>query len=186
MSFTPNIPASGNSLGQTRDPIRNNFTNYNTVISQDHVAPNDDDQGKHKFSTYVEQGADPDPDANECAVYSKEAASVTELFFQRESAGTAIQMTVGDPTAATQGQTFLPGGVIVKWDTITMTANNQEVTFPSAFPNACFGVLAINQGNGSNTAYMSISTKSVSSFFLLANSIAVGFPFGVFYVAIGN
>ena len=29
MTFTPNIPQTGQSLGQTRDAVRNNFTDYN-------------------------------------------------------------------------------------------------------------------------------------------------------------
>ncbi len=52
MTFTSNIPQSGQSLGQTRDSVRNNFGNYNTVVSVDHVAPNASGQGQHKQVTF--------------------------------------------------------------------------------------------------------------------------------------
>jgi hypothetical protein len=56
MTFTPNIPSTGQTLGQTRDPIRDNFTNYNNTISQDHIPPNSPSpftagQGKHNQLT---------------------------------------------------------------------------------------------------------------------------------------
>ena len=59
MTFTPNIPADGQSLGSSKTQIRGNFTNYNNVISQDHVAPNSSGQGKHNKSTYVVQASNP-------------------------------------------------------------------------------------------------------------------------------
>ena len=59
MTFTPGIPASGQSLGQTRDAIRNNFANYNTLVSVDHVAPNASGQGEHKKITLNTYGTGP-------------------------------------------------------------------------------------------------------------------------------
>jgi len=117
MTFMANIPQTGQSLGQTRDAIRNNFTNYNNLVSQDHVSPNSTGQGKHNKSTYVVQSADPVTIANEIAEYSKAVAGIAQLFLIPASAGTPIQLSRLDKgiSAAATGWTFLPGGIIVQW-----------------------------------------------------------------------
>lgn len=185
MAYTPGIPNSTDVISQSQSQIRTNFVELNSQFAIDHVAFNaGSDNGKHKKSTYIEQASDPNPSPNECALYSKESSSVTELFFQRENSGSVIQMTIGDPIAASTGQTFLPGGIILKWSSSTITSNNQLFNFSTPFPNNCFGVVAINSGSGSNTSYFSISAKSSSGFNLLQNGGS--FPLNFFYLAVGN
>jgi len=137
MTFQANIPATGQSLGNSRPQVLGNFTNYFNVISQDHVAPNlvNPSQGKHKKSTYVDQGSDPITAVNEIALYGKSvgASPQSELFLAREGGGAIIQMSVGNPIANINGETFLPGGLTLKWATITPTAipQPQTITFAS-------------------------------------------------------
>jgi len=71
MSFTPNIPASGQSLGSSRTQVLNNFSNYNTVMSVNHVAPNSSGEGKHKFVTVPGQSPAPTCLANEGLIFAK-------------------------------------------------------------------------------------------------------------------
>lgn len=52
MTFTPNIPNTGQSLGQTKNPIRGNFLNYFNTISVDHVEPNLSGAGEHAQVTF--------------------------------------------------------------------------------------------------------------------------------------
>lgn len=64
MTFTSNIPSQGQTLGQTRDAIQDNFTNYNNTISQDHIPPNSPvpfsaGQGKHNQLTMPAYLANP-------------------------------------------------------------------------------------------------------------------------------
>lgn len=180
MTFTPNIPASGQTLGSSRDQILQNFSNYNTVVSQDHVSPNSSGQGKHNQSTYPEQAANPTTLANEGAVYTKAASAVTELFFRRESNGTAIQMTVGDPIAAANGSTFLPGGIIMKWGTQVLPTNvSTPVVYASAFPNNMFSLIVKTKGGGANMTY-TIPTPLVG-FSAISNPGDT-----IYYIAIGN
>lgn len=40
------------------------------------------------------------------------------------------------------GYQKLPGGLIIQWGALNTTATNGTVTFPTAFPNACFSVVA--------------------------------------------
>jgi len=122
MTFTPNIPQSGQSLGQTRDAIRNNFANYNTVISVNHVAPNNAGQGKHTFAEFVLQAQSPATAASEVAIYSRTLNGQPQLCLQKQNqlaAAADIQMSRLDAgiKAATAGWTFLPGGMIMQWGT---------------------------------------------------------------------
>ncbi|MEM1299392.1 MAG: hypothetical protein AAGH68_08920 [Pseudomonadota bacterium] len=46
-------------------------------------------------------------------------------------------------TLAVDGELQIPGGWIMKWGTLVSVAQNQtahSIVFPTAFPNACFGV----------------------------------------------
>lgn len=93
MTFTSGIPQSGQSLGQTRDPIRNNFTNYFNTMSVDHVAPNSTGAGKHNQSTYTSQASDPATLNTEVDVYSKTVSGVVQLFQRLASSGAVIPFT---------------------------------------------------------------------------------------------
>lgn len=120
MSFTGGIPQSGQSLGQTRDAIRNNFTNYNDTIKVNHIAPNSAGAGKHTFAEFVVQAASPATTTGEVSVYSRAISAIPELFLQKENqlVGAAdIQMSRLDKgvLAGATGWTFLPGGLIMQW-----------------------------------------------------------------------
>lgn len=148
MTFTPNIPTTGQSLGNTRDMIRNNFTNYNDVVSVNHVAPNDPNQGKHNFLQMPDQAAAPTTAANELGVYSKDVAGNSRLFLRQENNGTEIQMSGIDPLIATSGYTFLPGGLLMQWGEATLGANkNLTVNFPITFTTVYQVVASITQSD---------------------------------------
>lgn len=106
--------------------------------------------------------------------------------------GTDLIVTPTQPaygTIASAGSYTLPGGLIVKWGTTgtlaTDTANN-TITFPAAFPTACFGVLANSAvaGGVTGSANYSWSTHTpVAASFKIDND-GLAAPF--FWVAIGN
>lgn len=84
MTFTPNIPQATQSLGQTQAAIQNNFTNYNNVVSVDHVTPNALNQGNHKQVTFYQYGSAPyTTGANQSFLYALNAsASGSQLVYQ--------------------------------------------------------------------------------------------------------
>ena len=143
MAYDSTKPQSGITLSAGRAVVQANFAATETYIARDHVSfdANSADSGKHKAIRLTEQTA-PTTLVNELGLYAKDTGSHPDLFVRRESSGTEIQMTVGDPTAAATGQTFLPGGIIMKWgsNAIISGAGGTTVTFGSAFPTACFGV----------------------------------------------
>lgn len=135
MTFTPNIPASGQTLGQTRDDIRNNFTNYNDTISVNHVAPNATGAGKHKFVQMPEQGTAPATAVNEMALYTRELSGRSTLYLRQENSGSSIQMSGVTPAlSGNNGYTFLPGGFLIQWGTHAIASGSTATSIGISFP----------------------------------------------------
>lgn len=146
MTFNPNIPGANDLISQSQSEIQTNFAQSNTIFDIDHVTFDDAtsaDRGKHRKSTYIEV-ADPTTVANEMAMYAKAVSGATRLFLRQENNGTIFQFSGPDPTAAATGQTFLPGGIILKWGT-TSANGTTAITFAglglSNFPNNCWQVM---------------------------------------------
>lgn len=123
MSFTVNIPQSGQSLGQTVNLISGNFANYAAVIAVNHLGPNGTGAGKHNLSEYVVQAQSPATSTNEVATYCRNGthgSTTPELYLQQQNQTTGandIQMSRLDAGTkfGTAGWTFLPGGFIMQW-----------------------------------------------------------------------
>jgi hypothetical protein len=184
MTYNPSIPGQNDLISASQSQIQTNFSQANTAFGIDHtafdVALN---QGKHKQSTYVEI-SDPTTVANELAVYSKDSGGVTQLFLRRENNGTVIQMSIGDPIASTNGSSFLPGGVVIKWGQIDFSAASKAVTFASAFPTAVFSItLAADTSTPSGNGIVSYTSLSTSGFTAYQNGTG---SLTAKYIAIGN
>ncbi len=138
MSYTLDIPADGQSLGNSKPQVRGNFTTIYNAFAVNHVALDALPQGVHSRVDFQEV-ANPTPpttiDTLFCKVVS--AGPLGELFYVRGSAGppnTPIQMTNGSPTNAATGFTFLPGGMIMQWGMTTLDASSQaNVVFSPTF-----------------------------------------------------
>jgi hypothetical protein len=135
MTFTPGIPASGQSLGASRTQVLNNFSNYYNVVSQDHIAPNLVGEGKHNKSTYPIHvpTTDPTTAANEVAVYCKLLGAVPALFMRPENNGTPINCT---PFLTTSniligGNPFLQYSLTLGAARVTWGSATQAGGFPS-------------------------------------------------------
>ena len=168
------VPNSGQSLDQTRDPIRTNFSLIQTAQNQNHVGLGDSDQGKHKFLQMPDQGSAPPVASNECGFYGKAVSGVSQLFFRGENTGSEYQLTLGtdgaDANIATFGTntvysgsdsggwTFLPGGLILQYGKRITSGSSGTVTFPRTFPsgNPPFSITATVNAS----ANVSVSIKS--------------------------
>ena len=197
MSFTPSIPQSGQTLGQTQQSVQNNFTNYNNVVSQDHVSPNSTGQGKHNKSTYKEQGSDPVTIADELAAYAKAVSGISQLFLRPESAGTPVQMSRLDTGASTanadnsNGWTFLPGGLIFQWGygQFAGTASAVIITFATSnisFPNYCYGVWPIGIGFSNVFAVDSVTKLGFTADRYPATGSGIGADQNFYWIALGK
>lgn len=155
LTVTPN---TGQNLNQTLNPIQTNFGTINAAFLVNHVEYGIAGQGKHKFVTMPEQGADPATAANEMAIYTKDVAAVTQLFLRNENNGSVINFTSRDLTLA-NGGTTLPSGIILKWGRGVTVANLLTVAFTAPFPT---GIL---------TAYAAVSSPLKAATFDFAINV---------------
>lgn len=139
MSLNITVPASGQTLAFTRDPIRNNFVSINDQFELDHYAFNSTNNGLHKKVTLPEQASAPPRVAAAGLIYSVHNATSndTELVFARASGSTAPNATrVVDFTyalRANSGWTRLASGLLLKWQkSVTLGAGTPSITLTTA------------------------------------------------------
>ena len=89
MTYQPDIPKSGDTLGGTRAQINTNFQNLNTAFSANHSALTVSTVGKHIFMQMPEQASAPATAIDEGALYTIEGISPaqTNLVFRAENSG---------------------------------------------------------------------------------------------------
>jgi len=136
MAYSSDIPQANDDPSQSQSQLLGNFQAINTFFSVNHVAPNDGDEGKHKWVSLPEQGAAPSTAVNEIALYSKEVSSTTQLFYRKEADGAEVQLT-GNSTPSTNGQVFV-GGITIKWG--TLSGGSSVVTFSTPFSSSIFNI----------------------------------------------
>jgi hypothetical protein len=206
MTYTTDLPLSGESLGSTRDRIRANFQEIASVNAVNHVAFNSVGEGKHKFLQMPEQAAAPATLVNEGGVYTKVGTNPAEtnLFFRGENSGFEYQITksfsaqtgrfannsnyqVGPPSL-NGGWTFLPGGLMLQYGMTNAASGSstRTVTFPVQFPNAVFSInvtgLRASSSPGNTDAW--VATGYTTTSFDIFNNGSHSFQF--FWWAIGN
>lgn len=192
MTFQANIPLATDLISISQSDIKNNFTSLSTSWNVNHVDFNASGAGKHKFVSLPNQLVDPATAVSEVALYAKAVAAIPTLFLRKESNGSIIQMSGQDPIALTNGTTFLPGGIIIKWGQFSTNAGGTATpTFASAFPTNCFVVVtsvidngaptiadsAVYAYNYSNGGFSATGTKRTTKAALALNAS---------YIAIGN
>lgn len=159
MTYTNNIPQSTDDPTASQPLILANFQAIATVVNKNHVDFNDSDEGKHKFLQMPEQSSAPTTAANEGGLYTKESNSITELYFRRESDGTEIQLTDGDPSTGASGYTFLPGGLLLQWGTGSGSTLGTSVSFSTSFSTVYQAVGSVI----TTTSNQAVSISSVSN-----------------------
>lgn len=185
MAYTEDTPQSSQTIAQTQPLILANFQGIKQLVDVNHVTFDDANEGKHKFLQMPEQSSAPTTAANEGGLYTKEASSVANLFFRRESDGDELQLTGAFTTGTTDGQFIIPGGLIVKWGLRSTIVGNATVTFGSAFPNNAYSVQISQVRNDTQTRVMYVrpSTLSVTGFSVRSTS---GGGSGLYFIAIGD
>lgn len=203
MTYTANVPQSGQTLGFTRPIINSNFTRIAVVFANNHVDFNASGEGKHKFLQMPDQSAAPSTALNEAGFYSKSVSGVSQLFFKGENSGSEYQLTKGtsgvDANIATFGTntsyaadhtggwTFLPGGLIMQYGVRSnLSSGNNTVTFPRTFPTAVFSIVVTPVRDSSNVDVIYIrSTGTITTANFVMRNTASGISIGHWY-AIGN
>src|SRR5271154_5588484 len=158
-TYTTNIPVAGNDPSVDQPNMTTNTNSIASILDEDMIGFGNANGGYHSKITYVDQtGSLPSGVSGTDILYSAvPSGGILELFLQRAT-GSAIQMTTGNVTVGTPGQTFLPGGIILKWGSVSvLPSGSAMVTFGTAYPNACWGAVAQFQSTAGGTA---ISTST--------------------------
>jgi len=189
MTYNPSIPQPTDLISVSQGQILTNFTQLNTQFGIDHTAFNPgsgNGDGFHKKVTYnVPQSVDPTPAGVASVLYTKSVSGLGQLFFANSSVVTRL---TGATTTGTSGSTFLPGGIIMKWGTVTLpgTGFNQPVSWTATggnFPTAFFAVVASSAQSTSVT--LSCATAFSTSGFTAIKSSSSG-TLIISYIAIGH
>jgi len=166
MSFTPNIPASGQKLGNSRLQVLNNFGNYNTVMSVNHVAPNAIDQGKHKFMQMPVQASAPSSASGEGVMYTKTAGSQSIPFYKKDNLALVypllpIRAMVRFTIAAANGADPIVGTAL-NVSSVVKLSNTYTITFDplAPLPDANYLILF---SQSLSTFSVSIDTASLTT-----------------------
>lgn len=170
MTYNPAIPQPNDILSQSQSQIQTNFAQADTIFDLNHVTFDNASvasRGKHRRVDLIRVAA-PGSIATEAVVYQKLAGASSNLFMQRDGVATEIQLTGPNPLIAATGESFLPGGLLIKWG-ITSGTGDDSKTFAglglTAFPTACFGVQTqiVNAGGGPTTVNQFVSMRGVSA-----------------------
>lgn len=138
-TYSTNVPQSSQKISATQAPIQSNFQAINELINVNHIGFNDAiNFGKHNFTTLPFQVSDPATASNEMALYAKATGSPNpgEMFARYPSNGSVIQISgssAGGAGASTNGWSYLPGNILMKWGQATgIVSGANTITYPTS------------------------------------------------------
>lgn len=191
-TFVQGYPPDNTSLGQTRSTIRNNIDGTFLTVAVDHVnnngQPGSNPAGYHTIIHQVTQstvstvtgvnqifsGVPGTLVVNGVTTGSVPANGDTQLY-SLTGAGVLSQLTGSNASA--NGYAWI-GGVLLQWGFNTAAT---PVSFPIAFPNACFNVQITSFATGTQFDVTGTLGKTSFSF-----SPAIPALSGFYWTAIGN
>jgi len=196
MTFTYNrdIPDGPNNPSQDQPKMKVNTNSTDDLINVDHVSFQQADGGNHRKSTYLSNTytlvAPPASIAGQVVVYAYNTGpGGNALALVRDGVATGFQLTNTQYPAltATDGFSWLPGGIIIQWGKKAAPGSSGVVTFPLSFPsgNPPLSIqvsLERNSGNQSVTVD-SATPPSAAGFDYLSST---GGSVNLFWIAIGN
>lgn len=147
--FTQNTP-QGSQFPSTSRPLMLANNQYTAAFGgRDHQFTEDSanaEDGTHKQVTLTNQ-ATPGYAGASSVLYANTANGQSNLFFNNAAInGQLTSFKAGVPTAATNGCSCLPGGMLIQWGVAAGIWNNTNtVTFPVAFSGTPYSVTANEQ-----------------------------------------
>lgn len=145
MSFTYNdmVPNPPDNPSADVGDMQQNTKTIANAIAVDHFGFNNINCGKHNQVTMPSRGAAPATVAGSGDLYvNTDSAGQQALWFVRDGFPLSnVQLTTSKilaPTVASNGVTFLPGGLLFQWGSSPIAANPAAtvITFTQPFTNA--------------------------------------------------
>lgn len=165
-TYTPNIPQPSDIPAVSQGQILQNFQSIDdgtNGFALNHVSLTNatvGQRGKHNMMQMPEQTIVPITAVNEGALYTKDDGTRTSLYWRQENNGTEIKITGLDPLSATPGYTFLPGGLLIQWGTVTAFNSGGTVTWPIAFTTFFSATLSRREDAGNNRGFVQFDAVS--------------------------
>jgi hypothetical protein len=172
MTYT-SLPNSGQSLGQTRAAIKNNFDEIKASFDINHIDFDLAGNGKHLLIQMPTPQTSPVTAASEIALYPKlDGALAPQLFFRPQNNANEIQMTHTVPATVNNANgagsltryTFLPGDLVFIVGYTTNTQDSSTINLSTAMTSVInIQMTALGSSpNGTNRA-MVCQPRSVNA-----------------------
>lgn len=176
-SYTDTEPAPNSTPSFSQPLMLVNCQSIEGLIAVDHVGFNSNNGGQHKAIEFNQDTSYvPIPPVSPPQLFTNTVSGLPQLFYYSGDAAHSANQYV----ANANGSTFLLGGMIMKWGVIgPVGAGGTTITFPVAFPNACYVVTAT--ALSASTPSVSVSSIGTTSFVAKASSST-----NACYIAIGN
>jgi hypothetical protein len=184
MSYNASIPQATDSPSQSQSQILTNFTQLNTIFGENHIKFDaGSGNGEHTLVTFNDVlAAHAAPASPKTLLYTKTSSGKQELFFENDTV--ISQLTGLTAVLGANGTYTFPGGLTIKWGNASVTSVATTVTFPIAFTNNCWTVIATANNNGGAPIDPISVTITDKIKFRCFGATPVGEPF--YYIAIGN
>jgi len=196
-TFQPNVPTGSLPLNQDYLNLQGNNQQLNIAYGLDHVPFSDTTglppsgiSGMHTTMHMVPVStvASNPPSNQPINGYTATVGFgqlVSAQINDKKSTDNALYFLTGNnlllqltrnflPIASANGSTFLPGGLIMQWGTVSATNGNPVVTFPFAFPSTLFNVQLTRQHSpsspGSSFGYWVDNTTLSTTGFTIINN----------------
>lgn len=184
--INPNIPDASHDPADDQGPMQNNFSNINSYLQVDHTDPAATNAGQHEQVTFATNNVPSLPTPtfggnNIGVLFTNTVAggTVDQLFYYAGSSGQSSSQY----TAASNGSTFLFGGMILKWGKSAVTNASQKFSDLgiTPFPNAAFAMVVTSRDAALNSP-LRVTDLSVSTFTVTRNGVG---PTSYYFFAIG-
>ncbi len=179
-TYQPGIPTGTVNLNVDYQNIQDNFQQLNVAYGVDHVAFSDNSgvppggiTGMHNI-IHLTSNATPAAQINVGQFFNSvvnDGLDTDTILYYLTGKGKLLQLTSNlQPARTTNGYTFLPGGVIMQWGTLTAVSQTlTPVTYVGlgtiAFPNNTLNVqTTIKEGASSGANVLNISAITASGF----------------------
>jgi hypothetical protein len=159
-------PLASDSISSTQPKINQNFIGTNAWTAVDHEEFASPNAGFHKQVRLISQGGAPSfNNATDLGMWNSvgSVSGKQEIYLAKTTNNSRINVAITESSLSTgalpnqaSGYTMLPSGMIMRFDTATITLpgvgslGEKTISFSSSFPNACFKVFITLRDNAVN------------------------------------
>jgi len=184
-TYTRDVPNPPNNPSVDVPKMKTNTNSADDIWDVDHYGFNDNLGGLHNKSSYTQRLVAPAIPAGAGGVMYGGANGGNTWPTWVNSLGN-IALTIKVPSIGPSGYVSLPGGLYMQWGTDTKTSGG-SVSFPLAFPTACFGVNCTVVENNNNRHFVFVKTVSTTAFTVASRDSGGNDESNTFFwIALGN